>query len=48
MMAKFDGLKIVMDSFGEVIKFFDNAYKENWLIYLIVGMIILVVIVVFF
>lgn len=47
-MAKFDVLKIATDSFGEVIKFFDTAYKENWLIYLIIGLIALVVVVIIY
>ena len=47
-MAKIDVLGIVGDSFGQVIKFFDMAYKEGWLLYLIIGMIILVIFVIFF
>lgn len=47
-MAKIDPLKVVGDSFGIVIKFFDNAYKEGWLLYLVAGLIILMVYIMFF
>lgn len=47
-MAKFDALKILGDTFGQLIKFLDEAYREGWLLYLIAGIIILVVFVVFF
>lgn len=47
-MAKFDALGMIGDIFGQVIKFFDNAYREGWLTYLIVGLIILVVFIIFF
>ncbi len=41
-------VKIVLGLFNEVIKFFDKAYEEGWLLYLIVGMIVSVFIVVMF
>ena len=47
-MARIDPLGMIGALFGQVIKFFDDAYREGYLIYLIVGMIILVIFVVFF
>ena len=47
-MKGFDFMKIFTDQFGLIIKFFDNAYKQGWLLYLIGGMIIFVIFVIFF
>ena len=47
-MAKIDPLGMIGDLFGQVIKFFDDAYKEGYLLYLVVGMIVLVVFLIFF
>ena len=41
-------VKIVLGFFNEVIKFFDKAYEEGWLLYLILGLFALVFIVVMF
>ena len=41
-------LKTIMQSFGMLIKFLDNAYKEGWLMYLIVGMVVFLAWVLFF
>jgi|TARA_Y100000310_G_C20696053_1_gene825850 hypothetical protein len=47
-MPKLDALKIVTDLFGEVVKFFDNAYNEGYLLYLIIGLILFAVIMIAF
>lgn len=47
-MAKIDPLGMIGNVFGEVIKFLDDAYKQGYLLYLIVGLIVLAVFVIFF
>lgn len=47
-MAKFDILSIITGIFGQLIKFIDDMYKEGYLTYLIVGIIIFVIYVIFF
>ncbi len=47
-MPKIDPFKIITDTFGILIKFLDNAYKEGWLLYLVGGLIILAVFIIFF
>ena len=47
-MAKIDLLGIVSAQFNIVVKFFDMAYREGWLLYLIVGLIVGFVYIVFF
>lgn len=42
-LAKFFG-----GLFGQLVKFLDTAYKEQWLIYLIVGIIIIGILLLFF
>lgn len=44
----FDILDIIGKQFGMVIKFLDNAYRENWLIYLAIGLVGFLVYVIFF
>ena len=41
-------VKIIASFFNQIVKFFDTAYQEGWLLYLIVGLIALVVIIVMF
>jgi len=41
-------LDIIKDIFKEINNFFDMAYKEGWLLYLVVGLIILALYIIFF
>lgn len=41
-------VKYFTDAIGMVVKFFDNAYKQGWLVYLIIGLVIFMVYVMFF
>ena len=47
-MPKIDALRIVTDTFGQLVKFIDDMYKQGYLLYLIVGMIVIVIYVIFF
>ncbi len=39
--------KIIEEFSEQTLKFFDNAYRQGWLIYLLVGIIVLFVILLF-
>lgn len=41
-------VKIVGGLFGQLVKFLDTAYREGWLLYLIIGLILLAMIIIFF
>ncbi len=41
-------LKIIAAQFSIVSKFFDMAYRQGWLMYLIIGLVALVVYIIFF
>ena len=47
-MPGINPLKIIGELFSSVIKFLDMAYKEGYLVYLILIMIVLVIIVLFY
>lgn len=41
-------IKIISAQVNLVVKFFDNAYKQGWLLYLIFGLIGFAILVIFF
>ncbi len=41
-------IKIVAGFVSQVIKFFDNAYEEGWLLYLVIGLVALLLIIILF
>ena len=45
---KFDIMKYIGDFTSLTFKFFDNAYKEGWLWYLLGGVVVLLVLGLFF
>ena len=46
-MAKWDIMEIVGQFSEQTLKFFDDAYKQGWLIYLLVGLLVLFVVLLF-
>lgn len=46
-MAKFDIMEVVGEFSEQTLKFFDNAYQQGWLIYLLVILLVLFVVLLF-
>ena len=46
-MAKWDIMEIFGQFSEQTLNFFDDAYKQGWLIYLLVGLLVLFVILLF-
>ncbi len=46
-MAKIDIPKILGDLAGTIFKFFDDAYNQGWLLYLLVILLVLFVVLLF-
>ncbi len=46
-MGKFDISKVIGEFSETILKVFDNAYKQGWLIYLLVILIVLFIVLLF-
>lgn len=46
-MAKWDIMEIFGQFSEQTLKFFDDAYKQGWLIYLLVGLLVLFIVLLF-
>lgn len=47
-MPKFNPLGMLGDVFGQVVKFLDDMYKQGYFLYLVGGLILLLIFVIFF